>query len=347
MEFFSILTKISLYNYTVSIIGSVIGLRHDISDYNEERKGKEPQHENVRVTMKMAIIYPIFASIALVSLFYLYYRFQSVLLLLLIVSMWSCLNDIVRNGMECVFGSSSSIVVTVVSCVIPTAIVILWILCGSPLINNILGVCLTLSAISMIRLPSLKIVFTIFILLFFYDIFWVFFSERFFHQNVMVTVAQQNLTESATRVMQSVGRNVSATYHLEFPSKLMIRSWDGSSFSYLGLGDLFIPGLLFAFIFSFQYYLEYVRRNENQSNGVDEESVLIENNKDVLLPLPSFHRVIRLFIRRNYVTDVIIGNFFGLVLSFLAVILFQHAQVNCGRNDECHSPHFSILFRAH
>ncbi len=48
----------------------------------------------------------------------------------------------------------------------------------------------------------------------------------------------------------------------------MIRSWDGSSFSYLGLGDLFIPGLLFAFIFSFQYYLEYVRRNENQSNGV-------------------------------------------------------------------------------
>ena len=55
MEFFSILTKISLYNYTVSIIGSVIGLRHDISDYNEERKGKEPQHENVRVTMKKAL----------------------------------------------------------------------------------------------------------------------------------------------------------------------------------------------------------------------------------------------------------------------------------------------------
>ena len=52
MEFLSVLTKISLYNYTVSILGSVIGLRHDISDYNEELKGKEPQHENVRVTMK-------------------------------------------------------------------------------------------------------------------------------------------------------------------------------------------------------------------------------------------------------------------------------------------------------
>ena len=52
MEFVSVLTKISLYNYTVSIFGSVIGLRNDISDYNAEQKGNEPQHENVRVTMR-------------------------------------------------------------------------------------------------------------------------------------------------------------------------------------------------------------------------------------------------------------------------------------------------------
>ena len=111
--------------------------------------------------------------------------------------------------MECVLGPSSSSIVTLVSCLVPlvlfslftsrTAIVILWILCGSPLINNVIGVCLTISAISMIRIPSLKIVFTVFFLLFLYDIFWVFFSEFFFHRNVMVTVAQQNLTESAAR----------------------------------------------------------------------------------------------------------------------------------------------------
>ena len=52
MEFVSVLTKISLYNYTVSILRSVIGLRQDISDYNAEQRGKEPQHENVKVTMK-------------------------------------------------------------------------------------------------------------------------------------------------------------------------------------------------------------------------------------------------------------------------------------------------------
>lgn len=76
----------------------------------------------------------------------------------------------------------------------------------------------------------------------------------------------------------------------------MIRSWDGESFSYLGLGDLFIPGLLFAFVFSFQYYLDYFSEKENQSNGVfsllllfscsDEESVLIESNSTSLIPLP-------------------------------------------------------------
>ena len=111
--------------------------------------------------------------------------------------------------MEGIIGSSSSFLVTLVSCLLPltlsflfilrTVIVILWVMCGSPLINNIIGVCLTISAISLIRIPSLKIVFTVFFLLFLYDIFWVFFSEFFFQRNVMVTVAQQNLTESAAR----------------------------------------------------------------------------------------------------------------------------------------------------
>ena len=111
--------------------------------------------------------------------------------------------------MEGIIGSSSSFLVTLVSCLLPltlsflfilrTVIVILWVMCGSPLINNIIGVCLTISAISLIRIPSLKIVFTVFFLLFLYDIFWVFFSEFFFQRNVMVTVAQQNLTDSAAR----------------------------------------------------------------------------------------------------------------------------------------------------
>ena len=58
----------------------------------------------------------------------------------------------------------------------------------------------------------------------------------------------------------------------------------------------------------------------------------------MLLPLPcycfsplwsaAFQRVIRLLMKRNYVTDVMIGNFAGLVLSFLAVVLFRHAQVS-------------------
>lgn len=176
--------------------------------------------------------------------------------------------------------------------------------------------------------------------------------------------------------MQSVGRNVSATYHLEFPVSFVLSchlvkaddSLVGRQFLQLPWTRRSLHSRPSLRLYLFLPVLSWVCASKWESVewsvvGVvsvqcrDEESVLIENNKDVLLTLPcwwisslwwiAFHRVIRLFFRRNYVTDVIIGNFFGLVLSFLAVIFFQHAQVNCGRNDECYSPHFSILFRAH
>ena len=41
--------------------------------------------------------------------------------------------------------------------------------------------------------------------------------------------------------------------------------------------------------------------------------------------------MIQLFTRRNYVTEVMIGNFVGLVFSFLAVVIFQRAQVSHGK----------------
>lgn len=74
-------------------------------------------------------------------------------------------------------------------------LVICWIIRGGTLFNNIIGICITISALSLMRAQSLKVIAVAFCLLFFYDIFWVFFSESFFGKNVMVTVAQQNFTE--------------------------------------------------------------------------------------------------------------------------------------------------------
>ena len=61
---------------------------------------------------------------------------------------------------------------------------------------------ITLCCISTVRIDRLKVIVVIFILLFVYDIFWVFFSEHFFQKNVMVTVANQNFTQPITQGMQ-------------------------------------------------------------------------------------------------------------------------------------------------
>ena len=110
--------------------------------------------------------------------------------------------------------------------------IFLWMFSGSFIYNNLIGICITLCCIATIRIENLKVVVVIFSLLFVYDIFWVFFSELFFQQNVMVTVANQNFTQPAVKgrylfrfaslrfscvVMETLGRNVSSTYNLEFP----------------------------------------------------------------------------------------------------------------------------------
>lgn len=37
--------------------------------------------------------------------------------------------------------------------------------------------------------------------------------------------------------------------------------------------------------------------------------------------------IVHLFTYRNYVTDLVLGNSMGLILSFVAVTVFGHAQV--------------------
>ncbi len=74
----------------------------------------------------------------------------------------------------------------------------MWIISGSPSLSNVIGLCITINCLSTIRFENLKVISTAFILLFLYDIFWVFYSEYIFNRNVMVTVAEQNFTSSAS-----------------------------------------------------------------------------------------------------------------------------------------------------
>lgn len=87
------------------------------------------------------------------------------------------------------------------------------------LANNILGLAFSIEGIEMLSLGSFKIGAILLVGLFFYDIFWVFFTP------VMVTVA----------------KSFDAPIKLLFPTADMTRP-----FSMLGLGDIVIPGIFVA-----------------------------------------------------------------------------------------------------
>jgi len=89
---------------------------------------------------------------------------------------------------------------------------------------------LAVTALSFVRIPSLKISVIILSLFFLYDIFWVFLSEYVFKKNVMVSVA----TELPSLPMLIV----------------MPRLLDDGA-SLLGLGDIVLPGIFLCFLYRF------------------------------------------------------------------------------------------------
>ncbi|CAH8320950.1 unnamed protein product [Eruca vesicaria subsp. sativa] len=67
-----------------------------------------------------------------------------------------------------------------------------------------LGVSICVAFVSHVRLPNIKTCAMLLVCLFVYDIFWVFFSERFFGANVMVSVATQQASNPVHTVANSL-----------------------------------------------------------------------------------------------------------------------------------------------
>lgn len=127
--------------------------------------------------------------------------------------------------------------------------VVAWLISGHWILNNLLGISICIAFVSHVRLPNIKICAILLLCLFFYDIFWVFYSERFFGANVMVSVA----TQQASNPVHTVANSLSLpglqliTKKLELPVKIMFPrnllggvAPQGSTVDYmmLGLGDM-------------------------------------------------------------------------------------------------------------
>jgi signal peptide peptidase-like protein 3 len=133
--------------------------------------------------------------------------------------------------------------------VISLSMVAVWLISGHWVLNNILGISICVAFVSHVRLPNIKICALLLACLFVYDIFWVFFSERFFGANVMVSVATQQASNPMHTVANSLnlpGSN-SITQKLDLPVKLLFPrdllggvavGRNGSEFMMLGLGDM-------------------------------------------------------------------------------------------------------------
>lgn len=126
-----------------------------------------------------------------------------------------------------------------------------WLVSGHWVLNNLLGISLCIAFVSHVRLPNIKICAILLVCLFVYDIFWVFFSERFFGANVMVSVA----TQQASNPVHTVATSLSLpglqliTKKLELPVKIVFpRNLFGGAvpsggvvdYMMLGLGDMVI-----------------------------------------------------------------------------------------------------------
>nr|GEU56222.1 signal peptide peptidase-lik 3 [Tanacetum cinerariifolium] len=98
--------------------------------------------------------------------------------------------------------------------------------------QDILGICLIIAVLQLARLPNIKVATVLLSCAFLYDIFWVFISPVFFHDSVMISVAQGD---------GSSGESIPMV--LRFPR--LFDPWGG--YSVLGFGDILFPGLLLSF----------------------------------------------------------------------------------------------------
>lgn len=135
--------------------------------------------------------------------------------------------------------------------VVPAAIIItVWLFTGNWMANNLIGFSLCILFASLCRVPNLKVTAILFTGLFFYDIFFVFFSERVFGRNVMVEVATTAPTNPASAIASWFKLPVSPVKTLALPAKLIIPTGKNSQ-AILGLGDIILPEVFLTYLLEF------------------------------------------------------------------------------------------------
>lgn len=248
----------------------------------EMERNRDLSEASITLDRSQALMIPIMSSCSLILMFYLFSSVSQLLTAFTAVAsasaLYFCISPYVVH-FKSQFGLTDPFVsrccsksftrlqgLLVLLCLL---VVVAWLVSGHWVLNNLLGISLCVAFVSHVRLPNIKICAMLLICLFVYDIFWVFYSERFFGANVMVSVATQQASNPVHTVadrlslpgLQLITKKLELPVKIVFPRNLLggvVPGYSATDFMMLGLGDMVTyVSALFTSIFYNLLYLRY------------------------------------------------------------------------------------------
>lgn len=230
--------------------------------------GKEMEHNrdmseaSITLDRSQALMIPVMSSFSLLLMFYLFSSVSQLLTAFTAIasvsSLFFCLSPYAAY-LKSQFGLADPFVsrccsksftriqaMLLLACSFTVAA---WLVSGHWILNNLLGISICIAFVSHVRLPNIKVCAMLLLCLFVYDIFWVFFSERFFGANVMVSVATQQASNPVHTVanslslpgLQLITKKLELPVKIVFPRNLLggvVPGESAADFMMLGLGDM-------------------------------------------------------------------------------------------------------------
>lgn len=290
----------------LTAIAVTFGAAFRALNYGKEmERNRDLLEASITLDRSQALMIPIMSSCSLLLMFYLFSSVSQLLTAFTAVasvsSLFFCLSPYVtyvksQFGLADPFMSrccSKSITrIQGLLLLVCISTVVAWLISGHWILNNLLGISICIAFVSLVRLPNIKICAMLLVCLFVYDIFWVFYSERFFGANVMVSVA----TQQASNPVHTVANSLSLpglqliTKKLELPVKIMfprnllggvVPGGSSADYMMLGLGDMAIPAMLLALVLCFDY-----RKSRDIVNLLELHSS--KENKYIWYALPGY-----------------------------------------------------------
>ena len=178
--------------------------------------------------------------------------------------------------------------------------IITWLVTGSWILSDMIAVCLIVTTIVSIQLPSGMIAVLLLSVFWVYDVFWVFISPLIFSKNVMETVAsgvsqlELPMLIKLPRTLWLIPRAPSDNASIALPNTLSaffnfhaaLESFGSSGFIMLGLGDIVLPGLVLNYFYrrdktlQFEEDFERLVEQETRTRQEMEENPEQANGRD-------------------------------------------------------------------